>query len=78
MLEYFLQPLHLNFQELQSVKQKVKENENCSYAPKTLAAACAYVFLKETRSTTISVKNTANTLGVSVMSLYRCYKKLKH
>ena len=78
MLEYFLQPLHLNFQELQFVKQKVKEHENCSYAPKTLAAACAYVFLKETRSSTVSVKNTANTLGVSVMSLYRCYKKLKH
>ena len=77
MLEYFLQPLHLNFLELQSVKQKVKNHENCSYAPKTLAAACAYAFLKETRSTPISVKNTANILGVSVMSLYRCYKKLK-
>ena len=78
MLEYFLQPLHLNFQELQLVKQKVKEHENCSYAPKTLAAACAYVFLKETRTTPISVKNIANILNVSVMSLYRCYKKLRN
>ena len=78
MLEYFLQPLHLNFLELQFVKQKVKDHENCSYAPKTLAAACAYVFLKETRSTPISVKDTANILGVSVMSLYRCYKKIKN
>ena len=77
MLEYFLQPLHLNFQELQFVKQNVKKHENCSYAPKTLAAACAYAFLKETRSTPISVKNIADILGVSVMSLYRCHKKLK-
>ena len=77
MLEYFLQPLHLNFLELESIKQKVKNYKNYSYAPKTLAAACAYVFLKETRSTPISIKNTANILGVSVMSLYRCYKKLK-
>ena len=58
-------------------KQKVKEHKNYSYAPKTLAAACAYVFLKETRSTPISVKNIANILSVSVMSLYRCYKKIK-
>ena len=78
MLEYFLQPLHLNYFELQSVKQKVKDHENCSYAPKTLAAACAYAFLKERQSSPISVKITANILGVSVMSLYRCYKKLKH
>lgn len=78
MLEYFLQPLHLNYQEFIIVKQKVKEHENCSYAPKTLAAACAYVFLKETRSSPVSVKKTADILGVSVMSLYRCFKKIKN
>ena len=77
MVEYFLQPLHLNFQELESIKQKVNQHENCSYAPKTLAAACAYMFLKETRSASLSIKDIANILGVSVMSLYRCYKKIK-
>ena len=76
MIEYFLQPLKLNFQEIEAVKKKVKVYEHFSFAPKTIAAACAYAFLKETRTSFPSVKNTASILGISVMSLYRCYKKI--
>ena len=47
-----------------------------SFAPKTLAGACAYAFLKETTTKNISVKDIANILGISVMSLYRCHKKI--
>ena len=76
MIEYFLQPLKLTFQEIQAVKEKVKFYEGCSFAPRTLVAACAYTFLKETKNLNPSVKNTARILGISVMSLYRCYKKI--
>ena len=77
MREYFLQPLHLNYQEMVAIKKKLDKNENSSFAPRTLLAACAYAFLKETRALYPSVKNTARILGVSVMSLYRCLKSLK-
>ena len=77
MLEYFLQPLNLNFKELQAVKKKVIFHQNCtSFAPRTLAGACVYVFLKETTIKNISMKDIANILGISVMSLYRCYKRI--
>ena len=61
-----------------TIKEKLNKNENSSFAPRTLLAACAYAFLKETRTLFRSVKNTARILGVSVMSLYRCLKSLKH
>ena len=77
MKEYFLQPLQLNYQEMTAIEQKLDKNENSSFAPRTLLAACAYAFLKETRPQYPSVKNMAHILGVSVMSLYRCYKSLK-
>ena len=77
MAEYFLQPLQLNYQEMTTIKEKLNKNENSSFAPRTLLAACAYAFLKETRALYPSVKNTARILGVSVMSLYRCLKSLK-
>ena len=77
MAEYFLQPLQLNYQEMTTIKEKLNKNENSSFAPRTLLAACAYAFLKETRALYPSVKNTARILGVSVMSLYRCLKSLE-
>ncbi len=77
MAEYFLQPLQLTYQEMSSIKEKLDKNENSSFAPRTLLAACAYAFLKETKNPYPSVKNTARVLGVSVMSLYRCLKSLK-
>ena len=77
MAEYFLQPLQLNYQEMTTIKEKLNKNENSSFAPRTLLAACAYAFLKETRPLYPSVKNTARVLGFSVMSLYRCLKSLK-
>ncbi len=77
MAEYFLQPLQLTYQEMMTIEEKLDKNENSSFAPRTLLAACAYAFLKETRSIYPSVKNTARVLGVSVMSLYRCLKSLK-
>ena len=75
--EYFLQPLQLTYQEMTTIEEKLDKNENSSFAPRTLLAACAYAFLKETRALYPSVKNTARVLGVSVMSLYRCLKSLK-
>ena len=77
MAEYFLQPLHLTYQEMTAIEEKLDNNENSFFAPRTLLAACAYAFLKETRALYPSVKNTARVLGVSVMSLYRCLKSLK-
>ena len=77
MREYFLQPLQLNYQEMAAIEEKLDKNENSSFAPRTLLAACTYDFLKETRALYPSVKNTARILGVSVMSLYRCLKSLK-
>ena len=77
MAEYFLRPLQLNYQEMTAIEEKLDKNENSSFAPRTLLAACAYAFLKETRALYPSVKNTARILGVSVMSLYRCLKSLK-
>ena len=77
MKEYFLQPLQLNYQETTTIEQKLNKNENSSFALRTLLATCAYAFLKETRPQYPSVKNMAHILGVSVMSLYRCYKSLK-
>ncbi len=76
MKEYFLQPLQLNYQEMTSIEQILKKNENSSFAPRTLLAACAYAFLKESKLRYLSVKNMAHILGVSVMSLYRCRKSL--
>ena len=76
MAEYFLQPLQLTYQEMVTIEEKLDKNENSSFAPRTLLAACAYVFLKETRALYPSVKNTARILGVRVMSLYRCLKSL--
>ena len=77
MREYFLQPLQLNYQEMAAIEEKLDKNENSSFAPRTLLAACAYAFLKETRTLYPRVKNAARILGVSVMSLYRCLKSLK-
>ena len=77
MAEYFLQPLQLTYQEMTAIEEKLDKTENSSFAPRTLLAACAYAFLKETRALYPSVKNTARVLGVSVMSLYRCLKSLK-
>ena len=50
MAEYFLQPLQLTYQEMTSIKEKLDKNENSSFAPRTLLAACAYAFLKETKA----------------------------
>ena len=77
MAEYFLQPLQLNYQEMVAIEETLDKNENSSFDPRTLLAACAYAFLKETRALYPSVKNTTRILGVSVMPLYRCLKSLK-
>ena len=54
------------------------KNEILTYAPKTLLAACAYMFLRKNNKLSLSVKNLAKLLGVSVMSVYRCIKALKN
>ena len=77
MCEYFLKPLNLTYKEIQNVQERIKRNENSSFAPKTLTAACAYTFLKETRAQFPSVRDLSRLLGISVMSVYRCCKTLK-
>ena len=77
MIEYFLTPLNLTFKELTEVKKLVEKNDNLSYAPKTLLASCAYMFLRNNNKQNHSVKKLAQTLGVSVMSVYRCIAALK-
>ena len=52
-----------------TIKQKLNKNENSSFALRTLLAACAYAFLKETRPQYPSVKNMAHILA-SVLCLY--------
>ena len=49
MAEYFLQPLQLNYQEMTTIKEKLNKNENSSFAPRTLLAACAYAFFKRNK-----------------------------
>ena len=44
MREYFSKPLLLNYQEMAAIEEKLDKNENSSFAPRTLLAACAYVF----------------------------------
>ena len=77
MSEYFLKPLNLSYKEIQEINKIIEENEILSYAPKTLLAASAYMFLRKNGKQCFSVKNLATTLGVSVMSVYRCLKALK-
>lgn len=78
MSEYFFKPLNLSYKEIQEINKLVEDNDILSYAPKTLLAACAYTFLRKNNKQSFSVKNLANLLGVSVMSVYRCIKALKN
>ena len=77
MSEYFLKPLNLTFKEVEEIKKLVEKNDVLTFAPKTLLASCAYMFLRNKNKDTLSVKNLAKVLGVSVMSVYRCIAALK-
>ena len=77
MSEYFLKPLNLSYKEIQEINKLIKDNEVLTYAPKTLLAACAYMFLRNKNKQSFSVKKIAELLGVSVMSIYRCISALK-
>ena len=77
MSEYFLKPLNLTYKEIKEINQLVMDNDILTYAPKTILASCAYMFLKKTKKQNFSVKKLANLLGVSVMSVYRCVAALK-
>ena len=72
MSEYFLKPLDLCYQEIREIKQMIDDNDILTYAPKTLLASCAYVFLRNKDKKKFSVEEIAELLGVSVMSIYRC------
>ena len=78
MSEYFLKPLNLTFKELTEVKKLVEKNDVLTYAPKTLLASCAYMFLRSKNKQNLSVKKLAKLLGISVMSVYRCIAALKN
>ena len=78
MSEYFLKPLNLSYKDIQEINNEVKNNEVLTYAPKTILASCAYMFLKNNKKQNISVQKIANLLGVSVMSVYRCITALKN
>ena len=82
MCEYFLHSLNLSYKELKEIREKVKQVEKkFVFSPKTLIAACAYVFLREKRSRVDqekpkSLSHLAGRLGVSPMALSRCVKKI--
>ena len=78
MIEYFLKPLNLSYKEIKEISKLVEKNDILTYAPKTLLASCAYLFLRRNIKESISVKNLAKLLGVSVMSVYRCTTTLKN
>ena len=45
MCEYFLHSLNLSYNELKEIREKVKQLEKkFVFSPKTLIAACAYIF----------------------------------
>ena len=77
MCEYFLKPLQLQYKEITEIKKKVEENEMLSFAPRTLIAACTYLFLRNVKKRCkLSVQKISNLLGVSFMSVYRCINAL--
>ena len=77
MSEYFLKPLDLSYKNLQEINKLIEDNDVLTYAPKTLIASCAYMFLRKMNKQNLSVKKLANLLGVSVMSVYRCITALE-
>ena len=78
MSEYFLKPLNLSYKDINEINILVEKNDFLTYAPKTILASCAYMFLRKNNEQIISVKNLAKLLGVSVMSVYRCIKAIKN
>ena len=78
MSEYFLKPLNLSYNEIKEINTLVEKNDILTYAPKTLLASCAYMFLRNNNKQSPSVKKIANLLGISVMSVYRCITALKN
>ena len=84
MCEYFLHSLNLGYKEIKEIREKVKQHEKkFVFSPKTLIAACAYVFLREKRSRIDcekpkSLSHLARQLGVSPMALSRCVKKIEN
>ena len=78
MSEYFLKPLNLSYKNIKEINELVEKNDILSYAPKTILASCAYMFLRKNNKQNISVNNLAKILGVSVMSVYRCVAALKN
>ena len=72
MCEYFLQPLRLHYKDVREIKSNVaKYYEALTFSPKTIIAACAYLFLNKINSR-YTVKKIATELGVSHMAVYRC------
>ena len=78
MSEYFLKPLNLSYKNIKEINELVEKNDILSYAPKTILASCAYMFLRKNNKQNLSVKKLAKILGVSVMSVYRCVAALKN
>ena len=77
MCEYFLKPLNLPFHDIREIQKAASQHETLSFAPKTLLATCAYMFLKKKRGegenkNKYSIQKLGKILGVSVMSMYRC------
>ena len=78
MSEYFLRPLSLSYKEIKDIEKLVDKNNVLTYAPQTILAACAYMFLRKQNKQSPSIKKLAKLLGVSVMSVYRCTAAIKN
>ena len=77
MCEYFLKPLNLPFHDIREIQKAASQCETLSFAPKTLLATCAYMFLKKKRGENkYSIQKLGKILGVSVMSMYRCNRHI--
>ena len=81
MCEYFLHALQLPFKDVEQIRKMVKRHETkFVFSQKTLIASCAYIFLRENKSSSrrqVSISQLAAQLGLSAMAIYRCMKKIK-
>ena len=90
MTECFLKPLKLSFKKVQEINRMVQLAETkCVFSPKTLIAACAYLYLRDNNSlqscsNQLTDKKRCNfTIGrfckivnVSPMALQKCINKI--
>lgn len=79
--EYLLYPLELSYRDVVAIKKMVEQCEmNFVFAPRTLVASCAYIFLRSRKHPAkhcqISQVQISSYLDASIMAINRCVKKI--